>query len=115
MGNNPQITHPETAWLVTLVPVALVILAALLIIFVLRRPVAMALARVSDSRAQQHASNLPAQLIPDPTLIYVAPAPSPQAALILSATVAGVLVVGMLFVIPTLVGLLLMGPITASP
>ncbi|RRR65874.1 MAG: hypothetical protein EI684_21885 [Candidatus Viridilinea halotolerans] len=114
MGNNTQITHPETAWLVTLVPVALVILAALLIIFVLRRPVAMALARVSASRAQQHASNLPAQLIPDPTLIYVAPAPSPQAALIMSATVAGVLVVGMLFVIPTLVGLLLMGPITAA-
>jgi hypothetical protein len=108
-----QVTHPETAWLVSLVPVALTIASILLIVFVLRRPLLEALASLSARRADEQRASLPETLTPDPSLIFIPPATPPHVVLVMSVAVACVVSGSLTFIAPMLIALLLAGPVTA--
>jgi Flp pilus assembly protein TadB len=107
------VTSPETAWLVSLVPVALTIASILIVVFVLRRPLLEALAGLNSRRAGEQRASLPEALIPDPSLIFIPPATPPHTVLAMGAAVACLLSGGLIFTAPVLLALLLAGPATA--
>lgn len=107
-------THPETAWLVFGVPVALTVAAMLVLVLVLRARLARALAHVAFARAARRRADLPAALAPDPALHWVPPciAPGPFVAFVASIAIA--LTLGLSLAAPVYVALLLAAPLTAA-
>lgn len=110
---SPQVTNPETAWLIPLVPVALTIAAIIVVVFFMREPLLVALANLVMRRAARQRADLPIALTPDPALIFVPPATPPQSALFASVLVACVLIGLVSLVTPLMVVLMLIGPLTA--
>jgi Flp pilus assembly protein TadB len=99
---NPT-THPATAWLVVALPAALSAAIFLIVIGLLRRPLALALAQSQQRRATAARGRLPAALRPDPALVYT-PEPADPARLLAIAAGAGALTAGLigLFAAPML-------------
>jgi Flp pilus assembly protein TadB len=86
--NFSSVTHPATAWLVVALPAALSAAAFLIVVGLLRRPLALLLARLQQRRAARAGAHLPATLRPDPALVYV-PEPADPAHLLAISAVAG--------------------------
>ncbi len=88
------VTHPATAWLVVALPAALSAAAFLIVVGLLRRPLALALAQFHQRRAAQSTTRLPAALRPDPALVYT-PEPADPARLLAISALAGASVAGL--------------------
>lgn len=105
------VTHPETAWLTTLVAPALTAAAVLAVALLLRGRLALLLALLQARRA---ARRLPAGTHPDPALIW-APQPAPPEQLLnLALLVAFVIAVGLALIAPPALALLLGAPLAAA-
>ena len=66
-------THPETLWLVQSVPVALIMVGLLIVLFVLRTHGRLVILAIASRRAERTRTALPADLVPDPALIWTPP------------------------------------------
>lgn len=93
---TPQLTHPETAWLIYTVMPALAILSFMIITLLLRPRIAMLIVMARTRQAHQTLQHIPAAERPDPALLW-APETIPAAKLAgwglgLAALIAGILV-----------------------
>jgi Flp pilus assembly protein TadB len=69
---NPiSVTHPATAWLVTVLPAALSAAAFLIMGGILWRPLRQLLAQIQQRKAQQRSAQPPHQQRPDLALLYL--------------------------------------------
>lgn len=95
------VTHPATAWLVVALPAALSTAAFLIVIGLLRHPLALAIAQFHQRWAAQATQRLPVTLRPDPALLYTPEPASPAQLLAISAGAGGVVAgVGGLYAAP---------------
>lgn len=110
---HPTLTHPETAWLIQLVPIALTIAAIVLVVFVLRARLMRAIVALYSKRAAAQRRQLPATLVPDGALYGSLPPLAPGQLLTLSTGVALSIVLIMRLIVPTFLALILASPLAA--
>lgn len=107
-------THPETAWLVAVVPAALVAAGMLVFLLLLRGRLAAAIAALAAGRAARQRASLPPGLLPDPALAWVPPSLPPGPLLAASAGVCVALAAGASLLAPAFVVLAALGPATVA-
>ncbi|RRR67112.1 MAG: hypothetical protein EI684_19495 [Candidatus Viridilinea halotolerans] len=109
----PQLTHPETAWLIYAVMPALAMLSLLVITLLLRPRLAMLITLVRTRQAHQALQHIPTADRPDPALCWTPESiPAAQLAgwgLAFATIIAGILV----FLAPLGLALLLGAPLAA--
>ena len=107
------VTHPQTAWLITAVPIALSVAATLIVVVLLRARLIAALTGVAIRRAAVRRATLPTMLVPDEALIFNPPSVPPGRLLAICVAVALLLFLVGALVLPMFVALMLAGPLTA--
>lgn len=108
-----HVTHPESAWLVGIVPVALTVAALLLLVFMLRERLTRALVDLGVRRATEARRALPPGLLPDAALHWT-PASLPPGRFLAICTLATLaLVVALGLVAPLYLALAVAGPAAA--
>ena len=108
-----RVTNPETAWLVSVVPVALTIVALLLLIFILRGNLSQVLIIQDTTRAARRRATLPPGSVPDVALFFTPPTtPIGRFLSVMAAGVVGVLL-GLSLLQPMMVALIAAAPLTA--
>lgn len=110
---SPTMTHPQSAWLVDVVPVALTLAALLLALLLLRGRLTLALLQLSAARAAHQRAALPVAIAPDPALCWTPPSLAPGPLLAACAAITLALMVGISFVAPLFVALAATVPLTA--
>lgn len=107
------VTHPETAWLIGAVPVALAVLAVLVVAALLRERLLRALAALQVRRADARRGELPPALLPDEALVWVPPSVPTERTLLICAGVALALLTALALAAPLYLALALCAPLTA--
>lgn len=109
-----QLTHPETAWLINAVPMALTVAALIVVVFLLRDRLMAVLIASSVRRAQRARQDLPAELVPDEALYWTPPAVPPGTFLVSCGVASMLLLTAMSFMVPMFVALVVSIPLTAG-
>jgi hypothetical protein len=107
----PLTTHPETAWLMQVVPVALAVAGLLIALFLLRERLARALLAAQAARAARQRATLPPALAPDPALHWAPPSIAPGTLLAICGGVSLSLVAVTSFLAPIFFVLVALGPV----
>jgi Flp pilus assembly protein TadB len=110
---STTMTYPETAWLVSVVPVALTVAAILVAIFILRGQLTRALIDLTARRAATQRRTLPANLLPDVALHWNPPTIPPAQFLAICTGAGLVLMAALSLVAPMFIALVMVGPLTA--
>lgn len=111
---STQLTHPETAWLIHAVPVALTVAALIVIVFLLRDRLMAMLIAANVRRAQRARQALPPELVPDEALYWSPPSIPPGTFLACCGAASTVLLIAMSLLVPMFVALVLSIPVTAG-
>lgn len=104
------LTHPETAWLVNSVPMALTVAALIVAVWLLRDQLMALLITASVRRAQRARQELPAALVPDAALYWNPPAVPPGAFLFSCGAAGLLLLIALGLMVPMFVSLVLSIP-----
>jgi hypothetical protein len=100
------VTHPETAWLVTAVPVLLAVALVLLLSVLARGPILGVLTRMLATQAAKRQQGIDANLVWHPPVV------TPERLLAITTLVALMMVAALTRIAPIFVALVLVGPLT---
>lgn len=109
-----HLTHPETAWLIRTVPLALTVAALIVAVFLLRDRLVVALLAATVRRAERVRQTLPADLVPDEALYWSPSTVSPGAFLVSCGAASLILLIAMGLMAPMFVALAVSGLLTAG-
>lgn len=109
---SPTTTHPETAWLVGVVPTALTMAILLVVLLLLRERLAITVLKLRSRRAAARRALLPPGLVPDAALLWVPPDIPPGPFVGVCAGVCLVVVAAVSLVAPLYLAVMGLGPVT---